>query len=287
MHLAPRTWHLLRKTHTTILTPLLQPHLTRAARGETHPVLDFMFRYYSFRPHQLLRWSPGFGTVLSEASDADFPDALGFRDDAGGRSLDPTRFPSKRLLFLRWLIRFNDEILARPPRFSCFGLHEWAMLYRTTEARHSSIPLRVSPEQVSALVEHHPLGCTHFDAFRFFTPDAIPLNATPLTRETTLETEQSGCLHANMDLYKWCYKLSPWVGSDILRDAFLLAWEARTLDMEASPYDLSALGYGTVAIETDEGKSAYIERQRAIQERAQPIRARLSSALKSLLAAVQ
>lgn len=246
-----------------------------------------MFRYYSFRPHQLLRWGPGFGTVLAEASDEDFPDALGFRDDAGGRSLDPTRFPSKRILFLRWLIRLNDEILVRPPRFSCFGLHEWAMIYRTTEPRHSSIPLRVSPEQISALVEHHPLGCTHFDAFRFFTPDAIPLNATPLTRATTLEIEQSGCLHANMDLYKWCYKLSPWVGSDILRDAFLLAWEARTLDMEASPYDLSALGYGAVDIATDEGKSTYIERQRAIHERAQPIRTRLSSALKSLLAAVE
>ena len=31
-----------------------------------------------------------------------------------------------------------------------------------------------------AVVDAHQLSCTHFDAFRFFTPDAVPLNRRPL-----------------------------------------------------------------------------------------------------------
>ena len=32
-----------------------------------HPVHDFLFTYYSFRPAQLRRWSPGYGVVLADA----------------------------------------------------------------------------------------------------------------------------------------------------------------------------------------------------------------------------
>ena len=68
------------------------------------------------------------------------------------------------------------------------------------------------------------------------------------TRETQEAMEQPGCLHANMDLYNWAYKLIPAVSSDLLLDCFDLAWRIRQLDMRASPYDLRPWGYEPVRI---------------------------------------
>jgi hypothetical protein len=79
-----------------------------------------------------------------------------------------------------------------------------------------------------------------------------------------------------MDLYKWAVKLGPLVPGDLLLDAFELARDIRVLDMRASPYDLTDWGYEAVAIETAEGKAAYVREQRAFAERGQSIRARLS-----------
>lgn len=279
-------WHTLREQHHRELFPLIQPHLERAGRGEQHPVLDFLFRYYSLRPQQLLTWGPGYGAILHDALADEFPSSLGYHSTPNGRTLDPASFPKKRLPFLEWVMRLNATVLKRSPRFSCFGLHEWAMLYRAPKPRHTKIPLRVSPSVIAEVVTNQPLHCTHFDAFRFFTPEAVPLNDTPLSREGCLTHEQPGCLHANMDLYKWCYKLYPWVSSDLLRASFLLALDARILDMEASPYDVTSLGYGAIAIESEEGKARYIESQRAIHEKAQIVRAALVAELSMLAAAL-
>ena len=51
--------------------------------------------------------------------------------------------------------------------------------------------------------------------------------------------------------------------------------DIRTLDMRASPYDLSAWGYEPVPIETPEGKTAYVRAQRGFTDRGQLLRARL------------
>ena len=48
----------------------LKPHQKRASIGEKHPVYDFLFDYYSFRPGLLRRWQPGIETVL-EGSQAE------------------------------------------------------------------------------------------------------------------------------------------------------------------------------------------------------------------------
>ncbi|CAN0537189.1 unnamed protein product [Ectocarpus sp. 8 AP-2014] len=72
---------------------------------------------------------------------------------------------------------------SRAPVLHCFGLHEWAMLYRPhgaeeggVDARsvHQTLPLRVPQDEINAMVEGRggALACTHFDAFRFFTPEA-------------------------------------------------------------------------------------------------------------------
>ena len=78
-----------------------------------------------------------------------------------------------------------------------------------------------------------------------------------------------------MDLYKWAYKLSPLVGSDLVADCFALAREIRALDMRASPYDLAELGYPPVPVETPEGRAEYARRQRDFADRATLLRGRL------------
>jgi hypothetical protein len=91
--------------------------------------------------------------------------------------------------------------------------------------------------------------------------------------------EQPGCLHANMDLYKWAYKLSPALPSELIMDCFELSWRVRAMDMQASPYDLTDWGYPPIRIETAEGKAAYVEHQRAFSAEAQVLRARLLAEL--------
>ncbi len=74
-------------------------------------------------------------------------------------------------------------------------------------------------------------------------------------------------------------KISPIADSDLVVDCFDLALDIRTLDMEASPYDLRGWGYGVVAIETAAGKAEYMERQKEFSGRAQSLRRRLLDAL--------
>ena len=78
-----------------------------------------------------------------------------------------------------------------------------------------------------------------------------------------------------MDLYKHAFRLSPLVPSELVADAFALAWDIRVLDMRASPYDFTDLGFDPVRIETAEGKSEYVAAQRAFAERAGPLRQEL------------
>ena len=73
--------------------------------------------------------------------------------------------------------------------------------------------------------------------------------------------------------------------SELVADCFALAWDIRELDMRASPYDFSALGFEPVRIETPEGKQEYVAAQRAFAERGAPLRQRLIDACDALLAA--
>lgn len=164
--------------------------------------MDFMWTYYSFRPSRLERWQPGVGVVL--AGGQEFLDRRGFTQTADGVALDPAALTPKRrdtVEFVRGLLRATAS---RKPRLNCFGLHEWAMVYRAgqEEIRHSGWPLRLGRRGTDEVVESMPLRCSHYDAFRFFTPPARPLNAVQPTRSDQIRLEQPGCLHANMDLTK-------------------------------------------------------------------------------------
>jgi hypothetical protein len=159
------------------------------------------------------------------------------------------------------------------------------MLYRPAdgEVRHEGLPLRLGQAGTDAVVEAHRVQCSHIDAYRFFTRAGAPRNTLTPTRDTQQKLEQPGCLHATMDLYKWAYKLGPAVPGELLADCFALAADARELDMRASPYDLTGLGWSPVAIETPEGKATYVAAQRGFAARGAALRVRLLDVCRGLL----
>ena len=150
--------------------------------------------------------------------------------------------------------------------------------------RHTRWPLRFPPDELARIVEAQPLRCSHFDAFRFFAPPARPLNKPQPTRPELPRFEQRGCLHANMDLYKWAFKFAPFTPSDLIADCFALAREIREIDMRASPYDFQKLGFVPIRVETPEGRAEYEAHQRAFAARSQPLRSRLITLFDRLLA---
>jgi len=283
--IAREAWLAVREAYRDRVRPWVEDRLRRMSRREKHPVHDFLFEYYSFRPAHLMRWSPGFGVLLEGATRDDLAWAE-FEPRGGGMLLRPEAFPAHRRDYLEWAVRHLEGTLHREPSFSCFGMHEWAMVYRDPEVRHPYVPLRMSRDAIDAFVENQPLRCTHYDAFRFFSKAAAPRNRIALSRESSTEHDQPGCIHANMDLYRFAYKIAPFCPSELLADAFDFARAAREVDMRASPYDLAEYGYEPIAIETREGREAYVEEQRWIAERAAPVRERMLAAYRALLSRV-
>jgi hypothetical protein len=251
-------------------------HRERSSRGEKHAIDDFLYDYYSTRPSLLRRWHPGVGVVLEDA-----PEHAGWRWYGtlpdGGVQVDAEAFWAARGGTVDFVTGLVASTLSRRTQLGCFGLHEWAMVFRDRDTRHA-LPLRLGAEGTDAVVASHDVVCTHFDAYRFFTDEAVPRNAHALSRATQADMEQPGCLHATMDLYKWCAKLSPAVPSELMLDCFELAVEVRRLDMQASPYDVSRFGLEAVRIETSEGKSEYAARQREFSARGEVLRRRLLAA---------
>jgi hypothetical protein len=282
--LAEPQWRSERAAHEARVRPWVEPRLRRRSRGDRHPVDDFLFDYYPHRPAQLMRWHPGHGTVL--AGDArDWLPRIEYGRTGDGVGTTWAALRARRAVVERvaTLLRRTRE---RPPRFGCFGLHEWAMVYRLdqSQVRHPAWPLRLTPERIAAVVEAQPLRCTHFDAFRFYSPAAVPLNERHLTRATQVDDEQGGCLHAAMDLYRWSYTLSPFVGSRTVADAFALARHVRTVDMRAAPYDLRDLGLEPIRVETPEGRAEFVAEQRTVAAQADALRSRLLATLDGWLA---
>ena len=282
--LSRQTWRLAREEYLARVRPWAEDRLRRASRRERHPVYDFLFEYYSFRPAHLLRWTPGFGLVLDGATPKDVGWA-GFEPRDGGLALPAATFPEHRVAYLRWAVEYLDAVNGRLPAFACAGLHEWAMVYRDPAVRHPYVPFRLSRAETDAVVEGQPLRCSHFDAYRFFSKSAAPRNRWELTRAATAEHDQPGCVHVTMDLYRFAYKIAPFCPSDLLADAFDLARAAREVDMRASPYDLSGYGFAPVKIEAPEGRAEYAALQRELYHRGRPVRERLLGVYRGLLEA--
>lgn len=127
-------------------------------------------------------------------------------------------------------------------RIHTYKAHEWAMLYHPTGStdppphKYQRLPLRISQQTLNDFVEARPIRCggerylipvytqppflfsriwthvdrinrcTHYDAFRFFTPAARPLNVygadLAKRRPGQIQHEQPGCLHAGMGAWR-------------------------------------------------------------------------------------
>lgn len=272
--------------HTDRLAPILDPYLEKRSRGHKNPIMDFLFEYYSFAPARLQEWSPGFGVAISDSTPDHLPNGDLFTRTADGVTLDPEAFPADRLDAARWIRQLLHNTQQQSPFFGCHGLHEWAMVYRADNIRHERVPLRMDEDELAAFVESQPIACTHFDAFRFFTSEARPMNTFHPSHEQMPDLEQPGCIHTNMDVYRWAFKFYPWIPSDLIADAFLNACYARKIDMRASPYDLREYGLEPIRIQTKEGREQYRGLQRKIFEEAKPLRERLLQTYDYLLAQV-
>lgn len=276
-------WRALERAHQDRADAATLGRRQRAGTGRTHPVDDFLFTYYPFRPGLLRRWHPGADVVLQDAAHDERATWKWYLREGDDIRADAAGFRAKNERSIRFIVGLLSRTAQRAGNFGCFGLHEWAMVYRQGEHRHDS-PLRLSQDDTDSVVETNRIACTHFDAFRFFTPAAVELNAEQAhpvlpSRENQPGLEQPGCLHAGMDVYKWAIKLGPLVPGDLLLDCFDLARDIRELDMQASPYDLSEWGYLPVAIETPTGKAEYVRRQRGFAERSNELRARVVTAV--------
>jgi hypothetical protein len=292
------SWPPAQSISTTIWRQQAVNHRLRAERHtlparkrrdgrEQNPVEDFLFEYYPYALALLEKWHPGVGIALEWESPT-LPPPFSRRCYSladGFLFADPTLIPVKERERMVWTAELLVATRDRLPNFACHGLHEWAMVYRGQDVRHEkTTPLRLPQAEIDALVEARAICCSHHDAFRFFATEARRLNRQQPALESRVSFEQPGCVHANMDLYKWAAKAMPWIGTELLLDCFELALELRDLDMRASPYDLTAWGRQPICIETVEGRRIYEIEQRRLAALAVPLRERLLHGLEMITA---
>lgn len=280
--LGPEQWQARAAAHQARVEPWIREHQQRRAAGTKHPVWDFLFEYYRVKRHILAAWHPPLGVAVTGPGSDQWLRFAEFARTPSGVQLQPCLDDARLRERFRWVRTLLERALERDAQFSCFGLHEWAMVYRTEHIRHATTPLRVSPAEVADVVESQPIRCSHLDAYRFFTEAARPLNQLQPSQDTRHTFEQFGCVHFNMDLYKWCAKLHPWVSSELTADCFALAREARVLDMRASPYDVRAYGHSPICIETPEGRRAYQHQQQALSLKGRALAQRLLAEVQGL-----
>jgi len=305
-HLDAPAWRAAAEHHRNRVEALVGAALTspsesgkkQQAAGDTraqHPIYNFLFTYYSFDPGLLLKYSPGPGVTLRGvgAREPHLYTGRGWTLDSSGSggSIDPNQCKVAIRRAARVAASVMRRSADRAPHLHCFGLHEWAMLYAPQNSqtaqpnKHQSLPLRLAQDDLNKVVESLPIHCTHFDAYRFFTTDARPLNQVQPepSRPLQAELEQPGCVHASMDLFRYAVKLWPFLPSTLLADALELAIAARVLDMRASPYDVASIAderfdLSPVRIETEEGRREYQRQQAALASEAKPVRKRLIEA---------
>ncbi len=257
-------WVELKAEHEALASPWMDAYRKRRSSRKPHPIYDFLFGYYNTKRRNFTTWKPMADMILRGEGSAAFLENRRYVKEGEGVRLDVENMDTRDRRLIAWVYNLISAAKARPSKFACFGLHEWAMVYKAEEVRHETTPLRPSQETISTLVESMPICCTHYDAFRFFTPEAVPLNQVQPQAEDMALNEQFGCIHFNMDLYRWSYKMNPWIGSELMMECFLLSVEARELDMRASPYDVASYGFEPICVETAEGRAEYKKLQEAL-----------------------
>ena len=276
--LSEAEWTARRDAHADRVRRWTGPHHERKAAGRKHPVLDFLFSYYSHRPSRLERWHPGPGVVLEGDAALAYLKWPVYRRTAEGVTLDVGAFARERANTIAFAGRLLAATAARAPRLGCFGLHEWAMVYRQRpeQVRHDAWPLRLGSDgtdrggrvAAGAVRALRRVPLLHPEARAAATRCSRP------ARPRSTWSSRAACTPT------WTSTNGPtsWhpaTPSELVADCFELAARVRELDMRASPYDLADLGYEPVPIETAEGRAEYVRQQGAFAEAAAPLRARL------------
>src|SRR5690554_1270696 len=138
-------WTALEAAHTARADELTAGRRERTSRRETHPVEDFLFEYYPFKPSQLRRWHPGVGLGLQDA-DAHAGQRWYSTSD-GVTSLDVAAYVAERGEGARHIRRLLAATAGRTAQLGCFGMHEWAMVYGANDAgRRHGLSLRLGTE---------------------------------------------------------------------------------------------------------------------------------------------
>lgn len=300
-------WTARAEMHASELNKLVYPSgdslKSRMHLVSQDPIYNFLHSYYRYSVKDLKKFSPGIDVLLEDADLVKHNSFLIERlmtATSEGAYYDPRLMKAPADGRYGWInvTKIRDILSAtglKQPFFGCFGLHEWAMLYSgsnlsepTLLPRHQEqLSLRIPQSVIDDVVRGSgQLKCTHFDAWRFFHPDAQGLNiVSPLSRERQVQFEQPGCIHATMDLFKYAYQLYPFVSSELLLQSLKLAIKARKIDMRASPYDVSHVEgcEEPLCVETSEGRRLYVAAQEDLFELSSPIRTSLLQVYEDVL----
>ena len=165
-----RHWRAAEAAHEARAGRYADPFAQRRARHEVHPVEDFLFTYYTLKPGQFKRWHPGAGVILLDA-----PERASWRfyrpateqelldagctpqvaraqaDAASAVTVDVTDFVERRATALAFTHEILRNTTTKKGQFGCFGMHEWAMAYKSVEnnIRHDYLELRLSLIHIS------------------------------------------------------------------------------------------------------------------------------------------
>ena len=174
---------------------------------------------------------------------------------------------------------------ARPAHFGCFGMHEWAMVYRVAEdePRHPAYPLRLgqdgtdgwssrigSPARISTLIGSSPSppGRRNIPAARPRRPAGV--------RATGVSARRHGPLQARLPARAV-------IPSELSRTASRSPATSASSTCGRRPMTSVDLGFEPVRVETAEGKRVYAAAQAGFAERGAPLRQRLIVACERLL----
>ena len=180
-------------------------------------------------------------------------------------TVDLATFRQARGSQLAFTARLLGATAAAPGQFGCFGLHEWAMVFRQDDGR---VVTRTGRSGWARPAPTRSCGSTRSGApttTRSGSSPRRPGRSTPLQpdRDSQVQMEQPGCLHASMDVYKWAYKLIPMVPSSSAAGRL----RAGQVDPRAGHARVAvrpdrARIPTRVRIETPTGKAEYVAAQR-------------------------
>ena len=248
------------------------PTSSGAGCGVAHPVEDFLFTYYSYRPASLRRWHPGLGVELDRRASRAFERRRGLRSlHAGRRDARPGADVRRTgRIRSRWIRR---PARAPPPRAPPDARHAsactngpWSTARPADEVRHAAYPLRLGAagnRRGGGDAPHHAAATS--TRFASSPSRARPLNVLQPTRESPARPRATR-LPARR---RWTSTSGP---TSCARSRHRSWWPTasrwparfRVVDMRAAPYDLQlSLGVEPIRIETPEGKGAYVTAQRS------------------------